>query len=153
MNYGTVNLKCTLGQALRLCTGHLAHRGSRGIAIPLLTMALEGGEGSASGAGRTLPPVKTWYPLYWRLGGPQGWFGQVRKISPPTRIRSPERPARSQSYELWLFANWKWASEKIFNSNKSFSVCPFLLLSLLCKYSGCILSTSCFTGERPHERK
>ena len=27
-------------------------------------------------------PGKTWYPLYRRLGGPQGRFGQVRKISP-----------------------------------------------------------------------
>jgi hypothetical protein len=33
--------------------------------------------------GRSLPPVKTRYPLYRRLGGPQGWSGQVRKISPP----------------------------------------------------------------------
>jgi hypothetical protein len=23
------------------------------------------------------------YPLYRRLGGPQGWSGRVRKISPP----------------------------------------------------------------------
>ena len=30
-----------------------------------------------------LPPGKTRYPLYWRLGGPQGRSGQVRKISPP----------------------------------------------------------------------
>jgi len=45
-------------------------------------MALEGGEGSASCPGRSLPPGKTWYPLYRRLGGPQGWFGQVLKISP-----------------------------------------------------------------------
>ena len=29
-----------------------------------------------------LPPVKTRYPLYRRLGGPQGRFGRVRKISP-----------------------------------------------------------------------
>jgi hypothetical protein len=29
-------------------------------------------------------PGKTRYPLYKRLGGPQGWFGQVRKISPPS---------------------------------------------------------------------
>jgi hypothetical protein len=36
-------------------------------------------------------------PLYRRLGGPQGRSGQVRKISPPTGIRSPDRPARSQS--------------------------------------------------------
>jgi hypothetical protein len=30
-----------------------------------------------------LPAVKTRYPLYRRLGGPQGRSGQVRKISPP----------------------------------------------------------------------
>ena len=31
----------------------------------------------------TLPPGKTRYTLYRRLGGPQGRSGQVRKISPP----------------------------------------------------------------------
>jgi hypothetical protein len=31
----------------------------------------------------TLPPGKTRYPLYRRLGGPQGRYRQVRKISPP----------------------------------------------------------------------
>jgi len=30
-----------------------------------------------------LPPRKTRYPLYKRLGGPLGQFGRVRKISPP----------------------------------------------------------------------
>jgi hypothetical protein len=48
-----------------------------------LTVALEGGEGSALHPGRTLPLGKTRYPLYRRLGGPQGRSGQVRKISPP----------------------------------------------------------------------
>jgi len=46
-----------------------------------LTSALEGGEGSASRRGRTLPPGKTRYPLYRRLGGPQDRSGQVQKIS------------------------------------------------------------------------
>jgi len=48
-----------------------------------LTSAPEGGEGSASRPGRKLPPGMTRYPLYRRLGGPQGRSGQVRKISPP----------------------------------------------------------------------
>jgi hypothetical protein len=48
-----------------------------------MTTALEGGVGSASCLGRSLPPGKTWYPLYRRLGGPQGQSGQVWKISPP----------------------------------------------------------------------
>ena len=43
------------------------------------------------------PPGKTRYPLYRRLGGPQSWSGQVRKISPSNGIRPPDRPARSQS--------------------------------------------------------
>ena len=60
-----------------------------------MTTALEGAEGSASRRGRSLPPAKTRYPLYRRLGGPQGRSGQVRKISPPTGNRSPDRPARS----------------------------------------------------------
>jgi len=33
-----------------------------------------------------LPPGKTRYPLYRRLGGLQGQSGRVRKISPPTKF-------------------------------------------------------------------
>jgi hypothetical protein len=44
-----------------------------------------------------LPPGKTRYPLYSRLGGPQSRFGRVREISPPTGIRSPDGPACSES--------------------------------------------------------
>jgi hypothetical protein len=33
-------------------------------------------------ASASLPPGKTRHPFYRRLGGPQGWFGHVRKISP-----------------------------------------------------------------------
>jgi len=45
-------------------------------------MALVGGEGSAACPSHSLPPGKTRYPLYRKLGGPQGRSGQVRKISP-----------------------------------------------------------------------
>ena len=58
---------------------------------------MELGEGSASRPGCFLPPGKTRYPLYRSPGGPQDRSGQVRKISPPTGIRSPDRPTRSQS--------------------------------------------------------
>ena len=39
-----------------------------------MTAALEGGEWSAARPGRTLPPGKTRYPFYRRLGGPQGYI-------------------------------------------------------------------------------
>ena len=42
---------------------------------PFLTTALEGTEGSASRPDRSLSPGKTRYPLYRRLGGPQGRYG------------------------------------------------------------------------------
>ena len=41
------------------------------------------GVGGQHHAPAALPPGKTRYPLYRRLGGPQGPSGRVRKISPP----------------------------------------------------------------------
>jgi len=35
-----------------------------------------------------LPPGKNWYPLYRRLGGPQGGSGRAENLV-PARIRSP----------------------------------------------------------------
>jgi len=52
-----------------------------------MTTALEVGEGSASRARGSLPPGKTRYPLYRRLGGPQGRPGQVRKIFDPRTVQ------------------------------------------------------------------
>ena len=48
-----------------------------------MTSALEGGGWSAPRPGR-FTPGKTRYPLYRRLGGPQGRSGRVRKISSPS---------------------------------------------------------------------
>ena len=52
-----------------------------------MTAALEGGEWSAARTGRTLPPGKTQYPSYRRLGGPQSRSGRVENLV-PTGIRS-----------------------------------------------------------------
>jgi len=78
-----IKVKCTLVHALRLCTGRMAHRGSRGIALLLLDHDTRRGKGSASRPGQYLPPGKTRYPLYRRLGGPQSRSGQARKFSLP----------------------------------------------------------------------
>ena len=47
-----------------------------------MTAALEGGEWSAARSGRTLPPGKTRYPFYSRLGGPQGRTGRAENLVP-----------------------------------------------------------------------
>jgi len=45
-----------------------------------MTAALEGGEWSATRPGQSLPPGKTRYPLYRRLGGPQGRSGRAENL-------------------------------------------------------------------------
>jgi hypothetical protein len=49
---------------------------------PFVTSALEGDAWSTPRPGR-FTPGKTRYPLYRRLGGPEGWSGRVRKTLPP----------------------------------------------------------------------
>ena len=78
-------------------TGHERPEGEQMYSSTLpSTSALDGVGGRHAPA--ALPPGKTRYPSYRRLGWPQGRSGRVRKISPPpTGIRSPDRPARSES--------------------------------------------------------
>jgi hypothetical protein len=71
-------------------------KGDRDTVHTSKTSVLEGGERSASRPSRTLPPGKTRYPLYRKLGGSQGRSGQAENLV-PTGIRSLDRPARSQS--------------------------------------------------------
>ena len=92
-----VKVKCTLVQALRLCTGRTAHRGSRGIALPFHDHGTRWGWGVSVTPRPLFTPGKTRYPLYRRLSGPQGRSGEVRENLAPAGIRSPDRPARSQS--------------------------------------------------------
>ena len=51
-----------------------------------MTAALEGGEWSAARPGRTLPPGKTRYLFYSRLGGPQGRSGRAENLVPTDYI-------------------------------------------------------------------
>jgi len=48
-----------------------------------MTTVLEGVRAQRHAPAALYPRGKTRYPLYRRLGGPQGRSGQVRKISPP----------------------------------------------------------------------
>jgi len=48
-----------------------------------MSAALEGDEWSAARPGRILPPGKSRYPLYRRLGGPQGRSGRAENLALP----------------------------------------------------------------------
>ena len=84
-------VKFTLEQATKAQTGKKLYSSSLS-----LTSALDWGAWSASRPA-ALPPAMTRYPLFRRLGGPQSRSGRGRKISLPTGIRSPDRPARRKS--------------------------------------------------------
>ena len=68
-----------------------------------MTAALEGGEWSAARPGHTLPQAKTQYPLYRRLGGPQGQSGRAENLV-PTGIRSRTIQPVVSRYTNW--ATW-----------------------------------------------
>jgi len=65
----------------------VAQRLGRGIALLFHDHGTRRGECSAAHPGRTLPPGKTRYPLYRRLGGPQGRYGRAENLV-HTGIRS-----------------------------------------------------------------
>jgi len=58
---------------------------------------LDGVGGQSHDPAALLSGKENRYPSYIRQGGPQGRSGPVRKISPPTGVRTPNRPARSES--------------------------------------------------------
>ena len=91
-----VKVKVTPVQALRLCTDRTAHRGSRGIALPFLDHGTRRGWGVSVTPLPFFNPGRDPVPIVQEAGWAPGpvWAG---KISCPTGIQSPDRPARSQS--------------------------------------------------------
>ena len=90
-------VKCTLVQALKLCTGRTAHRGSRGIAL----LFHDHGTRTEWGVSVTSRPLFTHgkdpVPIVPEAGWAPGPVWTGAEILASTGIRSPVRPARSQS--------------------------------------------------------
>jgi len=97
---GTGKKKCTLIQALRLCTGRTADRVVEVKLYSFLPTTLEGGEGSESRPGRSLPPKR---PGTHSTGG---WVGPKagldRKNLVPTGIRSRTVQPVVSRYTDWV---------------------------------------------------
>ena len=102
-----VKVKCTLVQALRLCTGRTAHRGSRGIALPFHDHGTRRGWGVSVTPRPLCTPGKDPVPIVQEAGWAPGPVWKGAENLAPTGIRSPDRPARSQSlYRLRYPAHW-----------------------------------------------
>ena len=99
-----VKVKCTLVQALRFCTGRMARRGSRGIALPFHDHCTR--RWGISVTPRPLfTPGKEPVPIVHEAEWAPGPVRKGAENLAPTGIRSPDRPARSQSlYRLSYLA-------------------------------------------------
>ena len=94
-------VKCTLLQALRLCTGRTSYRGSRGIALLFLDHGTRRGCGVSLTPRPLFTPEKDPVPIVMECGWAPGpvWTGAENLA--PTWIRSPDLPALSHSlYKL-----------------------------------------------------
>jgi hypothetical protein len=101
-------VKCTLVKALRLCTGHTAHRGSRGIAL------LFHDHGTRRGWGVSVTPQplftlrKDPVPILQEAGwAPRPVWTGAENLT-PTGIQSPDHPARGQLLyrQSYLYCVW-----------------------------------------------
>jgi len=90
-------LDCTLVQALRLCTGRTARRGSRGIALLFLDHGTRRGWGVSVTRQPLFTPRKDPVPIVQEAGWAPGPVWTGAESLTPTGIRYPDRPARSQS--------------------------------------------------------
>ena len=90
-------VKCTLVQALRLCTGRTARRGSTGIALPFLDYGTRRGWGVSLTPRPLFIPGKDPVPIVQEAGWAPGPVRTGAENLVPTGIWSPDRPARSQS--------------------------------------------------------
>ena len=92
-----LKVKVTLVQALRLCTGRTAHRGSRGIALPFHDHSTRMGWGVSLTPRPLFTPGKNPVPIVQEAGwAPQLVWTGAENLT-PTGIQSPDHPARSQS--------------------------------------------------------
>jgi len=91
------NVKYTLVQALRLCSGRTAHRGSRGIAVLFHDHGTRRGWGVSVTPRPLFTPRKDAVPIVQEAGWAPGtvWTGAENLAT--TGIRFPDCPARSQS--------------------------------------------------------
>jgi len=96
-HYIRKKVKVNLVQALRPCTGRTAHRGSRGIALHFLDHSTRRGWGVSVTPRPLFTSGKDPVPIVQEAGWAPGpvWTGAENLA--PTGIRSPDRPARSQS--------------------------------------------------------
>jgi hypothetical protein len=96
-----VRVKCTLVQALRLCTGRTAHRGSRGIALPFHNRGTRRGWGVSVTPRPLFTPGKDPVPIVQEAGwAPLPVWTGAENLAPPGFDPRTVQPVASR-YTDW----------------------------------------------------
>jgi hypothetical protein len=95
-DYVKVQVKCTLVYALRLCTGHTAHGGSKGVALPFLDHSTRRGWEVSVTPRPLFTPGTDPVPIVQEAGWAPGLVWTDAENLAPNGIRSPDCPVRSQ---------------------------------------------------------
>ena len=119
-------VKCTLVQALRLCTVRMAHRGSRGIALPSHDHGTRRGWEVSVMPWPLFTPGKDPVPIVQEAGWAPGPIWTSAEKIDPTGIRSPDRPARSQ-----LLYRLRYQACYCVNINVNVNLCFFCFAYLM----------------------
>ena len=116
-----------------------------------MTAALEGGEWSAARPGRTLPPGKTQYPLYRRLGGPQVRSGWAENLVPTGIWSRTVQPVVSRYTDWATRPTLCGISVCISNSSceTTYKLCGFCCLSCINFEAQNVIATSHSTARLP----
>ena len=88
-------VRCTLVQALRLCTGHTTHRGSRGIALLFLDHGTRRGEGQRHAPAALYPQERPSTHCTGGWVGPRTGLDRCRKSRPPLGFDQTIQPVLS----------------------------------------------------------
>ena len=99
------------------------------------------GVGGQHHAPAALPPGKTGYPLYRRLGGPQCWSRRVRKISPPLGFDSQTVQPVASSYTDWAILAHHISRKPFLNQPEANFRIMFASM-ILCNYTQSIKNES-----------
>ena len=128
-----VKVKVTLVQALRICTGRTAHRGSRGIAVPFHDHGTRRGWRVSVTPRSLFTPGKDPVPIVQEAGWAPGPVSTGVENLGPTGIRFPNRPARSQS-----LCRLRYPAQELYYIVKCTAIKPAVRLGSVWNWTLCI---------------
>jgi len=140
--YWYKQVKCPLVQALRLCTGRTVHRGSRGVALLFHDLGTRRGWGVSVTPRPLFTPGKDPVPIVQEAGWVPGPVRTGAENLASKGIRSPDRPAHSQS--LYRLSYPAHTSYRVGYYYYNYYLIAFRMCSVNCPFWVRVLCCFCY---------